>query len=241
LLSEKLARLLDAKVGQRLTVEVQEGRREVLDVNMAGTIAEYSGMNAYMHMDALRKLMKEGDRSSGAYLQIDRSHELELYASLKETPQVAFTSIKSAMIQNFEDSVAENLLLMRLFNIGFATVIAFGVVYNSARISLAERSRELSTLRVIGFSRGEISGILLGELAALTAVAIPLGMFLGYLYAGILTLSLDTRIYRIPLVVENRTFAAAGLTVMIAAVISGLIVRRRIDVLDLVAVLKSRE
>ena len=138
-------------------------------------------------------------------------------------------------------TVAENLLAIRQANICFAVIIAFGVVYNSARISLSERSRELSTLRVIGFTRHEISGILLGELALLTLAALPLGMILGYGFAAYMTLGLQTEIYRIPLVVERSTFALAVTVVIIAALVSGLIVRRRIDRLNLVAVLKSKD
>jgi putative ABC transport system permease protein len=186
-------------------------------------------------------MMEESDTSSGAHLQVDPSRRNELYRTLKETPRVAAVNIKQAALKSFEDTVAENLLRMRLTNICFATIIAFGVVYNSARISLSERSRELSTLRVIGFTRREISGILLGELALLTLAAMLPGMLLGYGFAAYMTLGLQTEIYRIPLVVEQSTFAFAAAVVMIAAVVSGLIVRRRIDRLDLVAALKSRD
>ena len=144
-------------------------------------------------------------------------------------------------VESFMDTVAENMLTMRSFNILFAVVIAVGVVYNSARISLSERSRELATLRVIGFSKAEVSTILLGELGVLTIVAIPVGMVIGYLLAWWVSLGLDTEIYRIPLVVNPATYAMAATVVIIAAIGSGLIVRRGLSSLDLVAVLKTRE
>jgi putative ABC transport system permease protein len=240
-LSEMLAKKLHAQVGDRVTVEILEGLRRVHQIPIAALVSDFSGMNAYMRLDAVRQIMQEGDSSSGAYLQVDTAHQQALYHALKETPQVAAVNIKRAAVKSFEDTIAENLLRMRMTNICFATIIAFGVVYNSARISLSERSRELSTLRVIGFTRGEISGILLGELALLTLAAIPPGMLIGYGFAACMTLGLQTEIYRIPLVVERSTFAFAATVVMVAAVISGLIVRRRIDHLDLVAVLKSRD
>ena len=208
---------------------------------MSGLVSEFSGMNAYMQLDVLRELMEEGDTSSGAYLQVDSREQDALYRKLKETPRVAAVNIKAAALQSFEKTIAENLLRMRLTNICFATIIAFGVVYNAARISLSERSRELSTLRVIGFTRHEISRLLLGELALLTLAAIPPGLLLGYGFAAYMTLGLQTEIYRIPLVVNNSTYVFAATVVIIAAVISGLIVRRRIDQLDLVAVLKSKD
>ena len=135
----------------------------------------------------------------------------------------------------------ETVYIMIFFNVLFSGIIAFGVVYNTARISLSERSRELATLRVIGFTRAEISFILLGELAVLTLAAVPLGLGLGYGLAALMVAAFDTELYRIPLIVTTRTFAVAAITVLTAAAVSGLIVRRRLDRLDLVAVLKTKE
>ncbi len=241
LLSDKLAQQLQAVPGDFVTVEIMEGERQTHRVRVAALVREYSGMNAYMRLDQVRLLMEEGETASGVFVMIDDQQIDSLYHALKERPRVAAVTIKSAMIKSFEDTVAENLLRMRSFNILFASIIAFGVVYNSARISLSERTRELSTLRVIGFTRREVSDILLGELALLTALALPLGMGLGYLFAAWMTLGLDTEIYRIPLVIQPKTYAFAGLVVLLATTISGLIVRRQIDTLDLVAVLKSKE
>ena len=165
----------------------------------------------------------------------------ELYRTLKNTPRVAGVTIKQASIRSFRETIAENLGNIRFFNVMFAVVIAFGVVYNSARISLAERSRDLATLRVIGFTRAEISAILLGELAVLTLAAIPVGLVLGYLFAAWAVLGLDTEVYRIPLIIHRSTYGFAVAVVLVGAMISGLIVRQKLDHLDLVAVLKMRE
>jgi putative ABC transport system permease protein len=149
--------------------------------------------------------------------------------------------IRQAALASLEETIAENLALFTAFNILFASIIAFGVVYNSARIALSERGRELATLRVLGLTRAEISYILLGELAVLTAVGVPLGLGLGFLLAGAMVQAFETELYRLPLVIESSTYGFAAATVMVAAIVSGLIVRRRLDHLDLVAVLKSRE
>ncbi len=241
LLSSKLAELLEARVGDLITVEVMEGERPVRAIPVTGIITEYGGTNAYMSVYALQRTLHEGRSYSGAFLAVDQQSLGALYQLLKNTPRVASVNLKQAALQSFEETVAENLLRMRMFNIGFASVIAFGVVYNSARISLAERGRELATLRVIGFTRTEISAILLGELAVLTTLAIPMGFALGYGFAGLMTLGLDTELYRIPLIVRRSTFGFSALVIILAALFSGLVVRRRLDHLDLVAVLKSKE
>lgn len=240
-LSEKLADLLDVGLGDTLTVEVQEGERPVRDVVVSGLVADFSGTNAYMGVDTLHRLMREGNSISGANLSVDSDKLDTLYTTLKNTPAIAGVSIKDAMIRSFNETVKDNQMQFRMFNIMFACVIAFGVVYNTARISLSERSRELATLRVIGFTRGEISAILLGELAVLTLAAIPVGLALGYGFAAAATWAFNTDLYRIPLVVSQWTFAFATSIVIVASLLSGLIVRRRLDELDLVAVLKSKE
>jgi len=178
---------------------------------------------------------------TGAFLTVQNDRAEELYRTLKNTPRISGVTIKEASVQSFRETIAENLGNIRFFNMLFATIIAFGVVYNSARISLAERSRDLATLRVIGFTRAEISAILLGELALLTLAAIPLGMAIGYVFAAWATLGLDTEVYRIPLVIGRKTYGFAVLVVLVGTAVSGLIVRRRLDHLDLVSVLKTRE
>jgi putative ABC transport system permease protein len=240
-LSLKLAEVLGAGVGDLITVEVLDGERPVVHVPVSGIVEEYMGTAAYMHIDALRLLIGESDTLSGAFLQIDQSYADPLYRRLKRTPMVAGVSLKRSAIESFEKTLAETFYVMIFFNLLFSSVIAFGVVYNAARVSLSERSRELASLRVLGFTRGEISLILLGELAVVVLLAIPIGMLLGYLFAGLLVAAFNTELYRFPLVVTPRTFGYAATAVLVAATLSGLVVRRRLDHLDLVAVLKTRE
>jgi putative ABC transport system permease protein len=240
-LSEKLAELLVVKPGAVLTVEVLEGARPVRRVAVAALVDDFAGTSAYMDIRALNEMMGEGDVVSGAYLAVDPAHHNAVYTALKNTPRVASVTIKNATLLSFRQTIAENLLRIRLFNISFACVIAFGVVYNSARIALAERSRELATLRVIGFTRAEIS-LLLGELALIALVAIPLGLALGYaLGAAVIWIAYDTELFRIPLVINRATYGFAATVTLLATLFSALVVRRMLDRLDLVAVLKSKE
>jgi putative ABC transport system permease protein len=233
--------VLGAGAGDVVTVEVLDGRRPVRQIPVVGIVEEYMGTAAYMEIDALRRLVREGGTLSGAFLKVDAAHAESLYDRLKSTPAVAGVSLKRAAIESFERTLAETFYVMIFFNLIFSGVIAGGVVYNAARVSLSERSRELASLRVLGFTRGEISLILLGELAVVTVVAIPIGLLLGYGFAGLLVAAFNTELYRFPLVVSTRTYAYAATAVMIASVLSGLAVRRRLDHLDLVAVLKTRE
>jgi putative ABC transport system permease protein len=240
-INTKLAELLDVKVGDVLTVEVLEGARPVREVPVAALMEAFLGTFAYMNLRALNRLLHEGDALNEAYLTADDRSIDELYAKLKETPRVSGITIKKVAIRSFRDTVMENMLQMQFFNVMFACVIAFGVVYNTARIALSERGRELASLRVLGLTRGEISFILLGELAVLTLAALPLGIGMGWSLVRVVCLFLDTEMYRIPFVIAPATYGFSVLVVIVAAILSGLIVRRRLDHLDLIAVLKTRE
>jgi putative ABC transport system permease protein len=240
-LGDKLAELLGVALGGTVTVEVLEGKRPVIDVPVSAVFKEYAGTNSYMNKDALHRLLEEGPVLSGAYLTVDPGRQDELYADLKQVPRIAGVSLKTSAVESFRKTVAENQLRMQSINIMFACVIAFGVVYNTARISLAERSRELATLRVIGFTRGEISGILLGELAILTLAALPIGFAVGYLFCWAMAQGFESEMFRIPVVITRGNLAFASLVTLGAALFSGMVVRRRLDELDLVAVLKSRD
>jgi putative ABC transport system permease protein len=240
-LSRSLAELLGVREGGFVDVEVLEGRRPQHRVQVTALVEEYIGVSAYMELSALHALMREAGVLSGAYLRVDPAHEAALYARLKAIPAIAGVALKRAALESLQKQMDETMGVMVGFNILFAGTIAFGVLYNAARISLSERSRELASLRVLGFTRAEISAILLGELALLTLVGTPLGLAMGTGFATVIMTWLQTELYRFPVVIGSGTYAAAAGVTLTAAVVSGLIVRRRLDRLDLVQVLKSRE
>ena len=194
-----------------------------------------------MEISALRHLLREDRVVSGAFLAVDAAEISRLNARLKATPRVAGVGLTRAAYDSFQDTIGETLGLMIFINLIFAAVIACGVVYNSARISLSERERDLASLRVLGFTRAEISFILLGELAVVTLLSIPLGLVLGYGFCRGIIEALASELLRIPMVVDPVSYTSAALSVAAVAALSGLAVRRRLDRLDLVAVLKSRE
>lgn len=240
-LGDKLAKTLAIEPGDRLTVEVLEGERAVRELEVRSLAQEYSGMGAYMQRDALHQLLRETDALSGAYLAVDTARQDALYRELKQTPRVAAVTVKTAMLDQFHETIAKNQLTMQSFTFFFAVVIAVGVVYNTSRISLDERSRELATLRVIGFTRGEVSAMLLGELAILTLLAIPIGWGIGYAFSYAMVSAFESELYRIPLVITPASYLRAAMVTLLASLASGLIVRRRLDRLKLVDVLKSQE
>ena len=240
-LSSKLAEVLGVGPGDAVRVQVLEGARPVREVPVADVVEEYLGTSAYMEIGAVHRLMHEGGSLTGASIEADSAGLEKLYRRLKAIPKVAGVNLKSAALASFQRTLGDTLGLFVLFNAAFSAIIAFGVVYNAARVSLSERSRELASLRVLGFRRSEISAILLGELALLTLVAIPVGLLLGYALAGLVVKAYDTELYRFPLIIFPRTYAFAAGVVLAAAAASAFVVRRKLDRLDLVAVLKTRE
>ena len=241
LLTDRLARRLQVQPGDLVQVELLEGRREVLQLPVTGTVPELMGMNAYIERRALNQLLREGDLVNQVTVAVERGHEDALLARLKDLPRVGLAISKAVMLRNIEDVTARNVLVFSAILTAFATVIAIGVVYNNARIALAERAWELASLRVLGFSRAEVSAFLLGELAIEIALALPLGALLGYGLAAVIVQLIQTDEFFFPMVVRSATYAYAALSVLVAGAVSALIVRRRIDTLDLVGVLKTRE
>ena len=237
----KLAEKLDVKVGENLRVHVLEGKRPVREIRVDGLVDEMTGLGAYMNRHALAGLLEEDDAISGAWLAIDPAKSAALYRTLKRLPAVGGISIREAALASFRDILDKSIRVTTLVNIVFACVIAFGIVYNSARISLSERGNELASLRVLGFTNREVTFILLGEQAVLTLLAIPFGLLLGYWICVVLSERLSTELYRLPLVIERASFAFDIAVVLVAAALSGLLVARRIRTMDLIAVLKTRE
>lgn len=241
ILSSILAEVLRVRPGDDVTVEVLEGQQPIRRVRVEGLVDDVLGTSAYMDITALHRLLREDATLSGAGLVIDPAREAELTAALKRVPAVAGVASKRVVLENFRQMMDENMGVMLTFNILFAGVIAFGVVYNAARVSLSERSRELASLRVLGFTRAEISAILLGELAVLTVCALPFGAAIGHWLTALLVGSIESEMFRFPLVFDVQAMALAALTVTVASMVSALLVRRRLDHLDLVGVLKLRE
>jgi putative ABC transport system permease protein len=241
LMSRTLADLLNIKIGSRVELEVLEGKRPLRETTVSGLVDEYLGLSVYMNRSALHKLMREDEIISGAYLKIDQAESLRLYKKLKNTPRIAGMNLTTEALKSFERTMDQNMGLQITISVVFAAIIAFGVVYNAARISLSERSRELASLRVLGFTRGEISLILLGELALLTLAALPLGVLLGHLMSKGILSAVESELYRFPYVMTIQNIARSCLIVAVAAAFSGLVVRRKLDRLDLIAVLKTPE
>ncbi len=241
-LTDHLAKnILHVKPGDMLTVEVLEGSRPVLQVPVLGITQQFLGVSAYMQQDSLNALMHEGPVLSGAYLALMPGTEKLIYDKLHQRPQVLGQVANSASIKSFYATIGEFVLFYNMVASLLAASIGFGVVYNSARIALSERGRELASLRVLGFTQGEIAYILLGELTLLALAAIPVGFLLGVGLVSILVRAFESDLYRLPLVLHASNYALGASVILVSALLSGLLIWRKLGQLDLVAVLKTRE
>ena len=241
LLSAKLAEVLGLDAGDPVRIEVQEGRRPVLDTVVAGTITDFSGIGAYMDIDSLRRLMREGGTVSGAHLAVDAARWEEFHAQVKASPRIGSVMLTAKLRESFQKTTGEMMGTMQAVYFGFAMVVAFGVVYNGARIALSERQRDLATLRVIGFQPREVAAVLIGELLVLTLLAIPVGLWMGgHLTRWMIEMS-STETVRLPLVLTSRTYVTAVLVILVSSALSFAVVSRRIHRLNLLDVLKARD
>jgi putative ABC transport system permease protein len=240
-LTKILADVLGAGPGSRVRFESLEGERIVFEADVVATVEEMLGTNAFASAAEVSRFMGEGDLASGAYLAADRGARGQLDRVLKSLPVIAGVAYREKMLASFAETIARSLSTSTRAIVIFACIIAFGVIYNSARIALSERGRDLATLRVLGFTRREAGLLLLGEQALLTLGAIPVGFLLGRLMAAWMSALFTTEEYRLVAELSGRTYAFALTVVIIASALSGLAVWRRIGGLDLIAVLKARE
>lgn len=241
LISGRLARTLGVQAGDVLSAEVTEGERPHLRVPIAAVADSALGASATLDRTTLNRLLREGDTVSGAYLLIDANHLARIYAALKETPLVAGVTVQEAILRGIRDTIAENMGIVSLFNTGFAALIVLGVVYNSARISLSERARDLASMRVLGFRRGEVAFVLLGEQAILVLLSLPLGILLGIGLSRFMTERFSSDLFTIPFAISAAALAQGVLVVAAAAAGTAFLIRNRLDKLNLVEALKTRE
>jgi len=240
-LSQSLAEILRVQPGDSIEVETMEGRRRRATLTVSHLVNDMAGMTALMPIESVWRLLGEGPSISGAFLSADSTQRARLDRAIKDAPHIAAITSRRAILDSFRRTMAENLLRMKFFNVLFSSIIAFGVVYNTARIAVAERSREFATLRVLGFTRAEVSRLMLIEVGLISAIGLPIGLLLGYLFAAVVVNALATESLRLPFIIHASTYAFAVTVIAAAALLSAFIVRRKLDHLDLIAVLKARD
>ncbi len=236
-----MAELLGVRPGDKLQVDFLQGWQRHRELLVSGTIDEILGLSAYMNLGALNRLAGDGGALNAAYLRLDQAKAGKLYTTFKGMPGVSGIMMLKAMKQSFDELIAQSMNTSTVILTSFACVLAFAVVYNGARISLSERARELTSLRVLGMTKGEISFILLGEQVLLTMAAIPVGFLIGIALSALLAHALSSELYRLPLVFSAFNFLFAFMVIVLVSVVSAILVRRRLTNLDMVEVLKTRE
>jgi putative ABC transport system permease protein len=241
ILSEALAEALDVRPGDSVTVAFLDGSRRTVRLPVSGVSLGYVGLGAAMEITALNRAMGEGALISGVNLMIDDAQADAFFTASKAAPATAFVTVLGRTVQRFRETLAENITVMITVYVGLASIIAVGVIYNFARIALSEQGRELASLRVLGFTENEVSRVLFGELAIIILLAQPLGWAIGYAIGLGMVAAFSSDLYRVPFVIGHEVFGVASLIVCLAAVASAAAVRRRIDRLDLIEVLKTRE
>jgi len=240
-LATALADILNIRPGDMLTVEVREGRQPVMQIPVTAVAESLLGSPSYMDLAKLNRALREPNRVSGAYLTIDEARATDIYKALQDMPTVAGVSLKSDAQVSFQTLMDTGAGAIRYVMGAIAFIITFGIVYNAARIAYAERSRDLASLRVIGFTRGEAAFVLLGELAVVTLVALPLGALMGYYLSFGIAAGFSSELYQIPAIFDAASYGFAAMVVIGAAVGSGWLVKRDIDRAELVSALKTRE
>ena len=240
-LSRVLAQSLGVRSGDTIDVEVLEADRRTLQVPVAALIDDLLGFSAYLDAFELGRLLNEGPRTNVALVAVDRRDIDAVTERLNACPYVASVTRPDFERALVRAEVGDVFTVMSMMLALFAAAIAVGVVYNNARIALETRSRDLATMRILGFTQGELAAVLLGEQAIQVVLGIGPGLLLGRQMGGLWLSTIDPELLRVPLTLAPASYVAAVCVVLLAALLSALAVRRQSDQLNLVAVLKARD
>lgn len=241
LISQITADTLDIRTGDTVNAEIMEGARKTVSIRVAGIAQEIFGGFEYMDRLAVGRLVQEGDRSNLAALLMDPHQSSEFYSAIRQSPMIDSVSTREGALRVFRESTAGLIQVFAGILISFAMIIAFGVVYNTARVSLSERAVDLATLRVLGFRRGEVFAILAWELALLVIPALIPGCAIGYFSAVLIMKLMPVEGIQFPVIVTTGSFAWSMLVIIVSSVASAWLIRLRMRKLDLIGVLKVRE
>ena len=241
MLSRHLADKLGVQAGERVVVHMLGGLGTEKTMPVAAVVDEFIGARAYAAEATLDTIARDASPVGSALVRIDPAARSGILARLKGMPQVLGVTEKTAALEKFEEMIDDNMLTMIVFYIGFASAIAVGVVYNSARILYSERAHELATLRVLGYFRSEVGLVLLGELALLVVIAVPIGCVIGYGMAQMMTSMFSSDLFRLPFAPSRASYGWSVAIVLLAAFGTALVVARRVQHLDMVRVLKAHD
>ena len=241
LLTRKLGEILGVDVGDTIDAELREGDRQTRALPVVGFVDESFGLQGHMDKLVLHQVLREARTVNQVLLEVDPEAFDAVTLRLKEIPWVLGVSSPRDFKERFEEQSGEMMATYTLILTIFASIIAVGVIYNNTRVALSQRSRDLASLRVLGFTQGEVAAILLGEQAVQVVLAIPLGMVVGYYMVVSMMSTVDPETYRLPIIISSRTYIYSSTVAIAAAVVSALLVRRKLNRLDLIGVLKTRE
>jgi putative ABC transport system permease protein len=240
-LTSYLAKELHTTIGDTVTINVLEGHQRTAHLVIEDTIDEMLGISAYMDIDRMGALTGEDRDYSEAMLAIDTRFGKAIQHSLENMPFVTGVTSRTGMIKDYQTTLADSMLTLNLVFILFASVLAFGVVYNSGRITLSERGREFASLRVLGFTKREVSMIMIGQQTAIVLLGMPIGFVIGYMLNISLARAYATELFRLPFEFSTQSLGYAAIVVLSAAVFSNIFIIKRIYNLDIIEVLKTRE
>jgi putative ABC transport system permease protein len=241
LLARPLADTLRITGASVVRLEVLEGERRVVMVPVAGIVDDLMGMSAYISLESLTGLTGGDVTLSGGWMRVDPRRAAQTFAALKHLPAVAGVSSRTAALEGFERTIAESFRISLVTTLGFACIIAFGIVYSTGRITLSERARELASLRVLGFTKRETSMMLVGEQGLLTLFSLPLAAGVAFFLAWLIAVRFESTLFRLPVVISPMSQVLGAAAIVLSAAASALLTIRRLGRMDLVSVLKTRE
>jgi putative ABC transport system permease protein len=242
ILSKKLAEILYLKTGDHVRLRPLIGRRTEVIASVAGIVDTYLGLSAYADIGYLSRLLGE-ELSANIVLgkTCNKSEWKNLYSALKKRPAVVGISERTRSLTQMDERFGKVMGTMIFMTVFFAGLIAFGSILNTALVSLSERSREVGTLRVLGYTPAQITWIFSGESHLLNSVGIVLGLIAGIGLSKLVSAAYSTELYRFPSVIYPSRLVISAILMFFFITLAQLIIYRMITRFPWLEVLKVKE
>lgn len=234
-LTTELAKLLHVEAGDTLTIRNFMPGRDDVELKVSGIIRQYLGINAYMDIGTMQRLLTEKDMVTGAGVISDD----DVKGKLETVDMVSFVQ----SMEDLENQFLEYTDMMKLaiqFYMLFGGILGFAIIYNSSIISISERRLEFAALRIMGYSKNEIFSIISRENLLVTILAVILGIPLGLFFINGIIESFSSELVTFPRIIEVSIFIKATLGILFFVVIAQMATHHKIGKLQFIEALKNR-
>lgn len=234
-ITEGLARLLEVEVGDSINIKSFIPGRESVVLSVNEIVEQPLGVNAYMDLEHMQRVLLDHDYINGAVIRGERLESSEL-DHVKHIKSVLLSADMMAIFKEFTALTYASILVM----VASAGILGFAIVYNATIMSIYERKMEFSSLRVLGFDKQHIFKMLFRENLVLSALGIIIGIPLGASMVDSIMASFSNELYTMKADFDFMAFVYTTVVTIAFVLIAQVATHHKIAKLDFIEALKAR-